>query len=163
MSQSAVVRHSTQGKVRQINKVILHCSATREGDDIDAATIRAWHTSPPRNWSDIGYHYVIKLDGTIQSGRPLTKAGAHVRGENKDSIGVCYVGGLDASGHPKNTLTPEQRSSIKRLCRALVIALNQPLDLHGHREYSTKACPSFEIAEVFGGLQQWMACPDISA
>lgn len=158
-----MVRHTAKVKVREINRVILHCSATREGEDISAATIRTWHTSPPRNWSDIGYHYVVRLDGTIESGRPITKPGAHVRGHNKDSIGICYVGGLDASGHPKNTMTPEQRLSIKRLCRALVIALNQPLDLHGHREYSSKACPSFEVSEVFSGLQDWMGCPDISA
>jgi|TARA_R100000482_G_scaffold123224_1_gene72720 hypothetical protein len=146
--------------MRNIERVILHCSATREGDDISADTIRTWHTSAPRNWSDIGYHYVVRLDGTIESGRPITKPGAHVKGHNKDSIGICYIGGLDASGHPKNTLTREQRSSIWRLCRALVIALNQPLYLHGHCEYSSKACPSFEVAEVFGSLQCWMACPD---
>ena len=148
--------------MRQIKRVILHCSATKENQDIDSATIRAWHTSPPRNWSDIGYHFVVKLDGSIESGRPINRAGAHTKGHNKDSIGVCYVGGLDQSGHPKNTLTTEQRRAIKRLCRALCLVLNQPLDLHGHREFSAKACPSFEVAEVFGPLQQWMACPDFS-
>ena len=148
--------------MRKIERVILHCSATKEHQDIDAATIRTWHTSTPRNWSDIGYHFVVKLDGTIESGRPINRAGAHTKGQNKDSIGICYVGGLDCSGYPKNTLTAEQRRAIKRLCRALCLVLNQPLSLHGHREYSAKACPSFEVAEVFGPLQQWMACPDIS-
>lgn len=163
MFRRSVVHHSAQVKVREINRVILHCSATREGDDINAATIRAWHMAPPRNWSDIGYHYVVKLDGTIESGRPITKPGAHARGHNKDSIGICYIGGVDVSGHPKNTMTVEQRSSIKRICRALCHVLNKPLTLHGHREYSTKACPSFEVSEVFGGLQDWMGCPDVSA
>ena len=148
--------------MREITRVILHCSATKEDQDINAATIRVWHMSAPRNWSDIGYHFVVKLDGTIESGRPINRAGAHTKGHNKDSIGVCYVGGLDHSGHPKNTMTTEQRSAIKRLCRALCLVLNQPLDLHGHREYSAKACPSFEVAEVFGQLQQWMARPDLS-
>ena len=148
-------------KMRNINRVILHCSATAEGDDIDADTIRAWHLS--RGWSDIGYHYVIRLDGTIESGRPINKIGAHARGQNKDSVGICYVGGLDASGHPKNTMTPEQRTSVNRICRALCHVLNKPLALHGHREYSAKACPSFEVSEVFSSLQDWMGCPDIGA
>jgi N-acetylmuramoyl-L-alanine amidase len=147
--------------MRNIKRVILHCSATAEGDDIDADTIRDWHLS--RGWSDIGYHYVIRLDGTIESGRPINKIGAHARGQNKDSVGICYVGGLDSSGHPKNTMTPEQRTSVNRICRALCQVLNKPLTLHGHREYSSKACPSFEVSEVFSGLQDWMACPDIGA
>jgi N-acetylmuramoyl-L-alanine amidase len=150
-------------KMRNINRVILHCSATAEGDDIDADTIRAWHISPPRNWSDIGYHYVVRLDGTIETGRPISRPGAHTKGHNKDSVGICYVGGLDYSGYPKNTMTPEQRMSIKRLCRALCHVLNKPLALHGHREYSAKACPSFEVSEVFSSLQDWMGCPDIGA
>lgn len=153
-----MVRNTAKRKVREINKVILHCSATREGDDIDAATIRAWHTSPPRNWSDIGYHFVVRLDGSVETGRPITRPGAHARGHNKDSIGICYVGGLDAGGHPKNTMTREQRSSINRICRALCMVLNQPLTLHGHREFSKKACPSFEVREAFASLCQWMEC-----
>lgn len=148
-------------KMRNIKRVILHCSATAEGDDIHADTIRAWHLS--RGWSDIGYHYVIRLDGTIESGRPINKIGAHARGQNKDSVGICYVGGLDSSGHPKNTMTPEQRTSVNRICRALCQVLNKPLALHGHREYSSKACPSFEVSEVFSSLQDWMGCPDIGA
>ena len=148
--------------MRTINRVILHCSATKEDQDIDAATIRSWHTSPPRNWSDIGYHFVVKLDGTIESGRSINRVGAHTKGHNKDSIGICYIGGLDCSGHPKNTMTMPQSIAIKRLCRALCLVLLQPLYLHGHREYSSKACPSFEVSEVFQSLQEWMACPDFS-
>lgn len=141
--------------MRNIQRVFLHCSATREGQDIDAATIRRWHLD--RGWSDIGYHYVVRLDGTIESGRPITKVGAHVKGHNKDSIGICYIGGLDCSGQPKNTLTDDQRWSITRLCRALVLVLDKPLTLHGHREHSAKACPSFEVAEEFASLQRYMA------
>lgn len=152
-----MVRYTEKGKVRNIERVILHCSATREGEDYTAEHIRQWHKG--RGWSDIGYHFVVRLDGTIESGRPITKPGAHVKGHNKDSIGICYIGGLDQSGHPKNTMTREQKSSIKTICRALVHVLNEPLSLHGHREYSTKACPSFEIAEEFAGLQRWMEHP----
>lgn len=144
--------------MRNIERVILHCSATREGQDVTADTIRSWHLG--RGWSDIGYHYVIRLDGTIENGRPITRQGAHARGHNKDSVGICYVGGLDASGHPKNTLTEEQRRSVKRLCRALVLVLNKPISLHGHREFAAKACPSFEIADEFPGLARYMEHPD---
>lgn len=147
-------------KMRNINRVILHCSATAEVMTL-MPTRCAWHLS--RGWSDIGYHYVIRLDGTIESGRPINKIGAHARGQNKDSVGICYVGGLDASGHPKNTMTPEQRISVNRICRALCQVLNKPLALNGHREYSAKACPSFEVSEVFSSLQEWMGCPDIGA
>ena len=81
--------------MRDIDKIIVHCSATREGQHIDVDTIRQWHTSEPRNWSDIGYHYVIYLDGSIVPGRPEERQGAHCKGNNKTSIGVCYVGGVD--------------------------------------------------------------------
>jgi N-acetylmuramoyl-L-alanine amidase len=143
--------------MRDITRIILHCSAKYEGQDVSAATIKKWHTSPPRNWSDIGYHYVVRLDGTIEQGRPLGRAGAHTRGHNKDSVGICYIGGVDACNEPKNTMTDEQRASIKRLCLALCLVLQKPLTLHGHREYAAKACPSFEVADEFAGLIERMA------
>ncbi len=64
--------------VRKINKIIIHCTATPEGRDIDAETIDKWHIN--RGWSGIGYHYVVKLDGTIEEGRSVNKTGAHTRG-----------------------------------------------------------------------------------
>lgn len=121
--------------------------------ELDAETIRSWHLA--RGWSDIGYHYVVKLDGTIESGRPLHRVGAHVKGHNDDSIGICYVGGLDAAGGPKNTLNLLQRDSIQRICYALCIAFNQSFELHAHNEYSNKACPSFDVADTFEELGDW--------
>jgi N-acetylmuramoyl-L-alanine amidase len=140
--------------MRNINSVILHCSATREGQYVDVGMIRAWHLG--KGWSDVGYHYVILLDGTIQSGRPLSKPGAHTRGKNKHSIGICYIGGCDAEGKPKDTMTYEQERSFKKLCRALVMVLDEPLSLHAHNEFSKKACPSFAIADKFVALSAWM-------
>lgn len=154
-----MVRYPEEGKVREIDEIILHCSATREGVDVSAEVIRNWHTTPPRNWSDIGYHYVIELDGTVKPGREIYRQGAGVRGHNKTSVHICYVGGLDVSGHPKNTLTQEQKRSIKRLCYALSQVLQRPLSLTGHREYAKKACPSFEVSEVFADLQRRLAAP----
>lgn len=143
--------------MREIDKVILHCSATPPGRDITAADIRRWHMAKPRNWSDIGYHYVVRLDGTIESGRPIARQGAHTKGYNKDSIGICYVGGVGRNGTPKNTMTWLQRESIEQICKALRLVLNKPLQLHGHNEFSAKACPSFEVAEEFEELRRWMA------
>ena len=80
--------------MRDVNKIIIHCSATQEGKEISAATIDEWHKA--RGWRGIGYHYVIGLDGMIEYGRPITETGAHVKGHNKGSIGICYIGGVEA-------------------------------------------------------------------
>ena len=141
--------------MRSINRVILHCSATPEGRKVTAKQIRSWHLA--RGWTDIGYHYVIGLDGTIESGRDISKPGAHTRGYNADSIGICYIGGTDADGNPCNTLTANQHLAIRRLCRSLCRVLNRPLQLHAHKEFSAKACPSFDICDEFEELRRWMA------
>ena len=109
--------------MREINRIILHCSATPEGRDIDAATIKDWHVNG-NGWSDIGYHYVIKLDGDIETGRQLDKVGAHCKGHNKDSIGICYIGGMDKNMEGwKDTRTDEQIISLHDLLVELKIAL----------------------------------------
>ncbi len=80
--------------MRAISKIIVHCSATQEGRDLDAAEINRWHLK--RGWNGIGYHYVVLLDGTIEYGRSIYKQGAHVKGENEGSIGICYIGGVES-------------------------------------------------------------------
>jgi N-acetylmuramoyl-L-alanine amidase len=139
--------------VREIKRIVLHCAATKPSQDIDADTIREWHLA--RGWSDIGYHYVIKLDGIVESGRPLSLMGAHARGHNKNSVGICYIGGLDYKGKPQDTMNGRQVDSFKRLVYALCITLNKPLAIHGHNEFSDKACPSFKVADKFSELQSW--------
>ena len=134
--------------MREINRIIIHCSATPEGRDVDAATIKKWHTEE-RGWSDIGYHYVIKIDGSIESGRPLDVAGAHTKGHNADSIGICYIGGADADMNPKDTMTQEQEDSMRELIFSLRMVWDKTLTLHGHNEYAYKACPSFKVSEKF--------------
>ena len=86
--------------MRTIDKIILHCAATKEGRDIKTETIKSWHVKG-NGWSDIGYHYVIELDGTVKKGRPMHRSGAHTKGHNTGSIGVCYVGGIDIAKKPK--------------------------------------------------------------
>ena len=132
--------------MRDIKRIILHCTATKEGAHYDVETIRAWHLQ--RNFSDIGYHYVIYLDGSINLGRPVFLQGAHVRGENKDSIGIAYVGGLDLDGNPKDTMTGMQEVGFLQLYNSLETTFGK-LDLHGHNEYSNKSCPCFIVREKY--------------
>lgn len=133
--------------MRDIKGIVIHCSATRDGQDIQPATIRSWHLR--RGFRDIGYHYTVTLNGRIHAGRPINEVGAHTRGRNMHTIGICYIGGLDADGKPANTMNEAQRAAIDRLCRALVAVLNCPLEITGHNEHSAKACPSFQVDDEF--------------
>ena len=134
--------------MRRITKIVLHCSATEAGLDIDADDIRGWHKA--RGWKDIGYHFVIRLDGKIERGRPLEEIGSHTQGHNNESIGICYVGGMKG-GKPNDTVTVEQDKSIRDLvaaCRTIFGALT----LHGHNEFANKACPSFQVNKKYKEL-----------
>ena len=130
--------------MRPINKIIIHCSATPEGRDVPTKEIRQWHLD--KGWSDIGYHYVIELSGDVKTGRPIELLGAHCLGQNKFSIGICYVGGVDKDLQPKDTRTDEQKKSIIKLIKRIRKAYPD-LTVHGHNEYSAKACPSFNVAD----------------
>ena len=127
--------------------IILHCSATREGQDIKAKTIKQWHKE--RGFDDIGYHYVIDLDGTIEKGRDEELVGAHCKGHNATSIGICYVGGCDKNMKPKDTRTPEQKRSMLSLVRKLVNKYKIPVtQIWAHHDFDKhKACPSFDVSE----------------
>ena len=87
--------------MRKIDRIVVHCSATTPTMDIGVGTIRGWHVLE-RGWSDVGYHFVITRDGEVQTGRPIERSGAHAKGFNKHSVGICYVGGLElqARGQP---------------------------------------------------------------
>ena len=142
--------------MRDLKRVILHCSATPEGREVSVEDIRSWHTDPPprgNGWSDIGYHYVIHLDGLTEMGRPVSIQGAHTSGENEDSVGVCYIGGLDTSMAPKDTMTVPPEIAFVELVKSLRLIFGE-LSIHGHNEYSTKACPSFSVEQKFGFLNK---------
>lgn len=144
--------------MRKMDSIIIHCSATRQGADFGAADIARWHRQ--RGFRDIGYHYVIRLDGTLEKGRPIEQAGAHCKGWNAASIGICYIGGLDANGKPADTRTPEQKEALRKLVKELQrkYGIRQVM---GHRDTSpdrngngeiepeeyVKACPCFDVGK----------------
>lgn len=137
--------------MRKINKLIVHCSATPEGRDIKTETIRDWHVNN-NHWKDIGYHYVIELDGSIHKGRDESVIGAHCSGQNTNSIGICYVGGVAKDGKtPKDTRTEAQKHSLLELLKKLKVKYPNAT-IHGHREFAAKACPSFDAKYEYKDL-----------
>lgn len=118
--------------------------------------IRRWHKQ--RGFRDVGYHYIIRLNGKIEHGRPLDEWGAHAKGYNSNSIGICYIGGTDGTGRPKDTRTEAQRYALRGLIAGLR-GLFPLADVKGHRDLSVdlngdgvitpgewyKACPSFDV------------------
>lgn len=153
--------------MNKIDSIIIHCSATCAGQDFRTKDIDRMHKE--RGFSRIGYNFVIDLDGTVENGRPLTMEGAHCNSKgfsgvsyNKHSIGICYIGGLDASGRPADTRTDEQkialRNLVAKLCKEYDI-----IELLGHRDTSPdlddsgevepaeyiKECPCFDVRDEF--------------
>ena len=130
---------------RRINKIILHCAATREGQNFTIKDIDSWHKK--RGFTKIGYHYVIYLDGSVHKGRQESEIGAHATGQNANSIGICYIGGCDKNGKAKDTRTPAQKESLLKLVHDLLKKYNLGLEnVYGHYQFSPKKqCPSFSI------------------
>lgn len=128
--------------------IAIHCSATSEKLDIGAKDIDRWHRA--QGWTCIGYHYVIRRDGTIEEGRDRNVIGAHVVGFNEFSIGICLVGGIDADDIKKaeNNYTKEQFDSLKKLLDELK-AVYPKAKIQGHRDFPNvkKACPCFDVKE----------------
>lgn len=133
--------------MRDIKKIIIHCTATPRGREVTVSDIDRWHRA--RGWAGIGYHYVIYPNGAIHPGRPEHKAGAHCAGHNASSIGIVYVGGLETDGvTPADTRTEAQRSSIRTLVSGLRSRF-PGATIHGHNEFAAKACPCFDVASEF--------------
>ena len=132
--------------MRRISEIILHCSATPANMDIGAKEIRGWHVNG-NHWRDIGYHWVIRRDGTVEKGRPEHEAGAHCLGHNANSIGVCIVGGTKKDVRiPEDNFTEAQFASLAKLVREL-LERYPGATIHGHCEYAAKACPVFSVRE----------------
>lgn len=145
--------------MRVIKKLVVHCSATPATSDIGRREIDRWHRA--RGFLRIGYHYVIRRDGSVEEGRPEADPGAHVEGHNKDSIGICMVGGVAADGKKgEDNFTPAQYTSLHAVLRGLHGRYPQAAVM-GHRDLSPdrngdgritrnewmKECPSFDVGE----------------
>lgn len=160
-------------KEEDIDAIVIHCSATKEGVDVKTEDIRRWHKA--NGWFDIGYNYVVELDGRIVKGRPLTVDGAHAntngvsgRPYNKHSIGICYVGGLDKDGKPKDTRNDAQKFGIELLVTNLLMRYPRIKEVIGHRDCSPdangdgvimpnewlKACPCFDVRAEYPEWQR---------
>lgn len=129
--------------MRRIDELIIHCSATRPDQSCTVDDIERWHKE--RGFSGIGYHYVIYRDGTVHNGRRLECQGAHCKGHNAHSVGICYVGGLDGAGRPADTRTTCQKSALTKLLKFLK-AKFPGAAIHGHNEFANKDCPCFDAA-----------------
>ena len=114
--------------MRKISLIVIHCSATREDKELTAFDLDTMHRR--RGFNGTGYHYYIRKDGTTLLTRPIERIGAHVRGFNAESIGICYEGGLDCRGRPADTRTPDRNGNGEI----------EP-------EEWIKACPCFEVKE----------------
>ena len=137
---------------RQIKYLVVHCSATPEGRNHTAKDIDAWHRQ--RGFDGIGYNYVIRLDGTVEEGRDVNKIPSHVKGYNKESIGICYIGGIDKNTlQPKDTRTPAQKEALKKLLIDLK-KLYPQAEILGHRDFPNvaKACPCFNAKIEYKNL-----------
>ena len=129
--------------MRSIKEIIIHCSATREGQEIPVETIKKWHTEG-RGWTDIGYHFYIELDGTIKKGRDIDKTGAHCKGHNRNSIGLCYCGGVEADGKtPKDTRTEVQKESLLHVLKTLK-AMYPDAIIYLQNEFANKASQAID-------------------
>ena len=142
--------------MRDIDLAVWHCSATKEGEFFYAHDIDEWHKK--RGFRKIGYHIVVLTNGKIQYGREIWETGAHAQGYNHNSIGICYVGGLDLKGKPKDTRTSAQRATMKQL-KEYLDYFYPGIKHVGHRDLSVdlngdgvitpnewmKACPCFDV------------------
>ena len=134
--------------MRAINRIIIHCAATKPSMDIGVAEIRQWHLA--NGWADVGYGYVIRRDGTIEAGRHERLIGAHVAGHNADSIGICLVGGINDAGKPDANFTRQQWAALDHLVSQLV-SQYPGSEVSGHRDWTdAKACPSFSAKDWWG-------------
>ena len=136
--------------MRLVKEIIIHCSATREEQQVSVDTIRDWHLA--KGWNDIGYHFYVELDGTIKKGRDIDKIGAHCKGHNRNSIGICYCGGVETDGKtPKDTRTQEQKDSLLNVLKTLK-AMYPEAVIYSHNEFAAKACPSFDATEEYENI-----------
>lgn len=129
------------------NYIVVHCAQTTAQHDCDITEVRDWHALPKpkgNGWMDVGYHFFIKRDGTVQIGRPHWALGAHVKDHNWEAIGVCLAGGSDADGKEEKNFNEAQWTALAALVQGLRVAYPKAV-VQGHRDFPgvDKYCPSF--------------------
>ena len=138
--------------MRKIREIIIHCSATKEGRNFTVADIDRWHRE--RGMRCIGYHFVIYRDGSIHVGRAIEEVGAHCKGHNSISIGICYIGGLSKKGKPKDTRTRDQKAAMRSLIEQL--KEEYPLaTIHGHNEFVNKSLWAVRLSSAVSVSVKW--------
>ena len=140
--------------MRTITLIVIHCSAVRPGQRSSAEDIDKWHKD--RGWKGIGYHYVIRRDGSIEKGRDIAEVGAHCYPHNSHSIGICYEGGLNEKGEAADTRTPEQKEVLRKLVVQLHRKFPKALIVGHHDLEPSKPCPCFEVVKEF---TEWNTLP----
>lgn len=138
---------------RIIRRAFIHSSATKPSMDIGRDEIDDWHKQ--RGWSGIGYHLVIRRDGTHEIGRDVDVKGAHTGGHNHDSIGVVLVGGVSNSGKPEANFTDMQFRTLSRVVDELLVTY-PGISILGHRDVAATSCPSFNA-------QRWIKTGEVLA
>ena len=138
--------------MRVITLIVVHCSAVKPDQLSSAAQIDSWHRERGFHLG-IGYHYVIRRDGTVEPGRPEWMVGAHCLNHNAHSIGICYEGGLDIRGQPDDTRTAAQKATMRQLLEDLHKRYPRAL-IVGHRDLShDRDCPCFDAVKEYAELQ----------
>jgi N-acetyl-anhydromuramyl-L-alanine amidase AmpD len=138
--------------MRQVKEAIIHCAYTKPSMDIGFDEIDAWHKRRGfRSPSGIhcGYHVIIRRNGLIEHGRPYSETGAHCRGRNRHSIGICLVGGMNEQGKPDCNFTMSQYETLSILGSDLPFEFPE-ITFSGHRNHSKKTCPCFDVAALLG-------------
>ena len=136
---------------RHISFIIVHCSAVRPGQRSSAKDIDGWHRE--KGWNGIGYHYVVRRDGSIELGRPIEEVGAHCVGHNSHSIGICYEGGLNELGEEADTRTPEQKVALRKLLEELHEQFPKAMIVGHHDLNPGKKCPCFDVVTEYIDLE----------
>ena len=137
--------------MRIITLLIVHCSAVRPGQRSSAKDIDGWHRE--KGWNGIGYHYVVRRDGSIELGRPIEEVGAHCVGHNSHSIGICYEGGLNELGEEADTRTPEQKVALRKLLKELHGQFPKAMIVGHHDLNPGKKCPCYDVVTEYIDLE----------
>lgn len=136
--------------MREIQFIVIHCTYTPPSADIGVEEIRKWHVEE-RGWTDIGYHFAVRRDGTVEVGRPIERPGAHVKGHNSNSIGIAWVGGMaQGAKKPEDNRTEEQNEAMVDLIKDLQQKFPGAAVM-GHRDFRgvKKQCPCFDVREWY--------------